>query len=245
MRYKLVIEYDGTEYCGWQVQASGRTIQGVLEEAIYQLSGERQRVAAAGRTDAGVHASGQVVSFVLDVAKPMDTVLRALNALTPRDITVRSGEIVAGDFDPRRAARRRQYVYRIWNERFPSPFHRRYTWHVARPLDLAAMQEGAEHLLGEHDFSALRAADCEADNPVRRITHSELRREGSQILYRIEATAFLKHMVRTIVGTLAEVGLGDRSAASIAAVLAARDRSLAGPTAPACGLCLTEVRYED
>jgi len=245
MRYKLLIEYDGTEYCGWQVQANGRTIQGVLEEAIQQLSGEQRRVAASGRTDAGVHASGQVVSFVLERPKPNEVLLRALNALTPRDITIRSVESVADDFDPRRAARRRQYVYRIWNERFPSPFWRRYTWHVARPLDLEAMHAAAAALLGEHDFSALRAADCEADNPVRRVIRSDFRRDGSQLIYTVEATAFLKHMVRTIVGTLAEVGLGDRSVANMTEVLASRDRNLAGPTAPACGLCLTEVRYED
>jgi len=243
MRYKLIIEYDGTHYHGWQLQLNARTIQAVIEEAVLKLSGEKIRVAAAGRTDAGVHASGQVVSFVLERPKPTEVVLRALNALTPRDVAIRSVEAVPDEFDPRRAARGRRYVYRIWNERVPSPFWRLYAWHVARPLDLEAMQEAATALLGEHDFTSLRAADCEAENPVRRVDHSACKRDGSLVIYTIDATAFLKHMVRTVVGTLVEIGLHDRPPSSMAEILAARSRHLAGATAPACGLCLTEVRY--
>lgn len=245
MRYKLTIEYDGTDYHGWQVQPNALTLQAVIEEAVLKLTGEKIRVAAAGRTDAGVHACGQVISFVLARAKPVDVVWRALNALTPRDIAIRTAEIVGDDFDPRRAARRRRYVYRIWNERVPSPFWRRYAWHVPRQLGVDAMQEAAAALIGEHDFTSFRAADCEAENPVRRVDRSDCVRDGSLIVYTIEATAFLKHMVRNIIGTLVDVGLHDRPSSSIVSILAARDRNRAGATAPATGLCLVEVRYED
>ncbi len=244
MRYKLLLEYDGTDYHGWQVQPNGRTLQGVLEAAVLEFSGETVRISASGRTDAGVHAIGQVVSFALQQAKPTEVVCRALNALTPRDIAIRSVEHVDESFDPRRAARSRRYVYRIWNEPYPSPFWRRYTWHVARPLDVPAMQEAAALLLGEHDFTSLRASNCEADNPVRRVYRSDCQRDRSLVIYTIEATAFLKHMVRNIVGTLVEVGLHDRPRDCMTQILAAHDRRCAGQTAPPSGLCLTEVQYD-
>ena len=243
MRYKLTIEYDGTDYHGWQLQPNAPTIQGVLETAVQQFSGETVRVVAAGRTDAGVHASGQVVSFALQRVKGLDAVLGGLNALTPRDISITDAEVVADRFDPRRAARSRVYVYRIWNTRWPSPFWRRYTWHVSRSLDVAAMRDAAAVLIGEHDFSTFRAAGCDAEHPVRRVLRSELETTAPLLTYTIEATAFLRHMVRNIIGTLLEVGSGDRAGADVSRLLAARDRTLAGPTAPACGLCLTQVRY--
>ena len=243
MRFKLIIEYDGTEYHGWQVQPNGQTIQAALEDAIHHLSGERTRVVAAGRTDAGVHASGQVVSFTLERLWPPDTVRRALNALTPPDISVRAAEVVGDDFDPRRAACSRAYVYRIWNARWPSPFWRRYSWHIMRPLAVDSMCLAAAALVGEHDFSAFRGADCDAAHPVRRVLRSEVSCAEPLITYTIEATGFLRHMVRAIIGTLVEVGMGERAAADLPRLLAARNRTLAGPTAPACGLCLTEVKY--
>lgn len=244
MRYKATVEYDGTEYHGWQIQPNARTLQGVIEDALHKLGGEKVRVAAAGRTDAGVHACGQVISFVLAEAKSEWVVQRALNALTPPDISFRTVESVAEGFDPRRAARGRSYVYRIWNERVPSPFWRRYAWHVARRLDVEAMNEAASALIGEHDFTSFRAADCEADNPIRRVDRSTCVRDGSLILYSIDGTAFLKHMVRNIIGTLVEIGLGERASANLAETLAAHDRNRAGATAPPTGLCLTQVRYE-
>ena len=243
MRFKLTIEYDGSDYHGWQIQPNGRTIQQTLEEAVTRFTGEHVRVAAAGRTDAGVHAAGQVISFVLQAPRAPDVVQRALNALTPRDISVTSVEEVGDDFDPRRAARRRMYVYRIWNARVPSPFWRRYAWHVLQPLDCDAMGTAAAALMGDHDFSVFQAAGCDADNPVRRVLRSELARRGQLISYTIEATAFLRHMVRNIIGTLVEVGGGERSAADLPRLLATHDRTQAGPTAPACGLCLTRVAY--
>ena len=243
MRFKLTVEYDGTDYLGWQLQPQGPTVQGVLEAALARLAGEPVRVTASGRTDAGVHAAGQVVAVTLRRAWTPDRLQRALNALTPRDVSITGAETVSDDFDPRRAARSRVYEYRIWNGRWPSPFWRRYAWHVSRALDLDAMQACAQCLVGEHDFSAFRAAGCDAEHPVRRVLRSEWRRDGPQLVYTIEATAFLRHMVRNIVGTLVEVGTGARSAGGCAELLAARDRTLAGPTAPACGLCLTRVTY--
>jgi tRNA pseudouridine38-40 synthase len=243
MRFKIIIEYDGTAYHGWQVQPDSPTIQGVLEAAIRQMLGESVRVVAAGRTDAGVHAAGQVVSFSLQRDTSPERLLRALNALTPRDITLREAEVVSDDFDPRRAARSRVYVYRIWTARWPSPFWRRYAWHVVRPLDCDAMRAAAGYLIGEHDFSSFRAAGCDAEHAVRRVLRSELEQSGPLLAYTIEATAFLRHMVRNIVGTLVEVGTAQRAAGDMPRLLAERNRTLAGPTVPACGLCLTEVKY--
>jgi tRNA pseudouridine38-40 synthase len=243
MRYKLVVEYDGTDFHGWQLQPDARTVQGVLEEAVAQLFGEAVRVNAAGRTDAGVHAAGQVVAFTTASARPVEIVSRALNALTPYDVTIRSVETVGDGFDPRRAASSRVYRYRIWNAAWRSPFWRRYAWHVARPLDSGRMAAAARALVGEHDFTSFRAADCDARHPVRVIHRSEVEAKDRLLVYTVEANAFLRSMVRNIVGTLVEVGLGEREVAAIGELLAARDRSLAGETAPPCGLCLERVNY--
>jgi tRNA pseudouridine38-40 synthase len=215
----------------------------MLEDAIRAMLGESTRVASAGRTDAGVHAAGQVISFDLQRTVTPHRLLAGLNALTPRDISIRSMEPVSNDFDPRRAARSRVYLYRVWNARWMSPFWRRYTWHVAWPLDHLRMQTAAAHLLGEHDFTSFQAAGCDAEHAVRRILRSEISYADHIITYTIEATAFLRHMVRNIIGTLVEVGGGERAADDLPRLLAARDRAQAGPTAPACGLCLTQVNY--
>jgi tRNA pseudouridine38-40 synthase len=243
MRYLLTLEYDGTDYAGWQVQPNARTVQATLETALATLLGSPTRVTAAGRTDAGVHATGQVASFGTARQLSPETILRALNALTPRDLTVSAVRVVAGDFDPRRSARSRTYVYRIWNRRMPSPFWRRYAWHISRPLAAERMAAAAVLLHGEHDFSSFRAAGCDAAHPVRRVLCSQMTSSGDLICYEIEATAFLRHMVRNIVGTLVEVGHGRRRPEEIATLLAARDRTLAGITAPAHGLCLLRVDY--
>ncbi|MGD9763360.1 MAG: tRNA pseudouridine(38-40) synthase TruA [Candidatus Binatia bacterium] len=242
MHYRLFIEYDGTDFHGWQLQPGARTVQGELEAAVARLFGAPARVAAAGRTDAGVHACGQVATFRVDADVSPDVVSRALNALTAADLVVRAADVVADEFDPRRAARQRCYVYRIWNRREPSPFWRRYAWHVPYLLDLALMNRAAAELLGEHDFSSFRAAGCEAAGPVRRVLRSEVRQEGALLCYEIAATAFLRHMVRNIAGTLVEVG-GARRDADLTPLLAARDRTQAGITAPAHGLCLQHVAY--
>jgi tRNA pseudouridine38-40 synthase len=242
MRFRLVLEYDGTDFSGWQSQPGERTVQEVLEGAIARLLGRRAAAAAAGRTDAGVHAAGQVVCFSTERILPAETVGRALNALTPRDLNVREVEIVPDGFDPRRSASSRVYAYRIWNRSTPSPFWRRYAWYVRRPLALESMQAAAAVLIGEHDFSSFRAAGCDARHPVRRVLRSAIRHEGHVLRYEIEATAFLRHMVRNIVGTLVEIGSGQRDP-EIAILLAARDRTRAGITAPALGLCLERVNY--
>jgi tRNA pseudouridine38-40 synthase len=243
MQYRLVLEYDGTDYCGWQVQPNERTVQATLEDALARLLGHSTRVSAAGRTDAGVHAAGQVACFHTPRRLDPGTVLRALNALTPRDLAVRSVDSVPDDFDPRRSARRREYVYRIWNRRMPSPFWRRYSWHVARPLTVEKMHAAAAFLVGEHDFTSFRAAGCDAASPVRRITRSDVERRDEMVVYAIEGTAFLRHMVRNIIGTLVEVGWGQREVEEIPDLLQVRERARAAATAPPHGLCLTRVDY--
>jgi tRNA pseudouridine38-40 synthase len=243
MRFKLVVAYDGTAYHGWQLQANGVTLQAVLEGALLRVFGTQIRVFAAGRTDAGVHAAGQVVTFDAESKITARVVQRALEALTPRDVSVLSAELVADDFDVRRHATSRCYEYRIWNARVRSPFWRTYAWHVKPKLDIAAMQQAAAALLGVHDFSAFRAAGCDALQPMRRVLRSELRQKNEMLIYEIEANSFLRHMVRNIVGTLVQVGCRQRPPADVEALLAQRDRNLAGPTAPAHGLCLTAVRY--
>jgi tRNA pseudouridine38-40 synthase len=243
MRFKLVIEYDGTDYHGWQMQPNGRSVQAALQDAIKRMTGESTSVMAAGRTDAGVHARAQVISFALQRTIPAATLARGLNALTPPDIAVQSAEPVPDDFHPRRSATSRVYVYRIWNAAWRSPFWRRYAWHVRSRLQDERMRTAATLLLGEHDFSTFQAAGCQAKQPVRRVLRSELERRDELLTYTIEANGFLRHMVRNIVGTLVEVGTGDRQADDLPALLAARDRTQAGPTAPACGLCLAQVNY--
>jgi len=242
MQYRLIVEYDGTDFHGWQLQPEARTVQGELETAVMRLFGTHQRVTAAGRTDAGVHAAGQVVCFHAERDLPPPVVRRALNALTGKDLAIRAVDRVDDAFDPRRHAASRRYVYRIWNRRETSPFWRRYSWLVSRDLDVPAMQRAAGHLVGEHDFTSFQGSGCDAAHARRKVLRSELTIEGSLLNYEIEATAFLRHMVRNIIGTLVEVGLGQR-AAELAPLLAARDRTLAGATAPAAGLCLVEVRY--
>lgn len=244
MQFRLLVEYDGAGFAGWQIQPDERTVQGEIEAALATLLGQATRARAAGRTDTGVHASGQVVCFHTARAMSPDVVGRALNALIGNDVAVRHVDVVGDDFDPRRAATCRSYEYRIWNRRVRSPFWRHHAWHVVQPLDVAAMRAAAAHLLGERDFSSFRAAGCDADGAVRRILASDLvETVGAPLVYRVSATAFLRHMVRNIVGTLVEVGRGRRAAQSIPALLDARDRTQAGATAPAHGLCLVRVEY--
>ncbi len=243
MNIRLTIEYDGTNYHGWQVQPNGVTIQEVLEGALEKILGVKARLNAAGRTDAGVHALGQAANFFYEGEIELRRLQKGLNALTPEDIVIKAVESVPDSFDARRDGRSRVYEYRIWNRSWPSAFHRRFSWHVHAPLDLAAMQEAICALEGEHDFSSFRASGCEAAHPVRRVYRNSLTRRGDLVVYTIEATAYLRHMVRNIAGTLVEVGCGERSPASFAKLLELRDRTLAGPTAPAHGLFLVEVKY--
>ena len=245
MQLRLTVEYEGTAYQGWQVQPGGATVQEVLERALATALREPVRVRGAGRTDAGVHACGQVAAVrVRHVPPDLERLRRSLNALTPDDVAVRDIAVVDDAFDPRRHARSRVYEYRIWNAPAPSPFWRRHAWHVPLPLDVAAMEEAVAALAGEHDFAAFRGADAGPQrSTVRRVLETAVRADGPLLVYRIEATGFLKHMVRNIVGTMVEVGRGERSPSSMRDILASRDRTRAGPTAPPHGLLLVAVRY--
>ena len=243
MNIKLTVEYDGTQYHGWQIQAAGKTIQGVLETALSTLLGRQTRIIGSGRTDAGVHALGQVANFFSDKELEPHRVQRALNALTPDDITVKTVEVVPDSFHARRDGRSRTYEYRILNRPSLSPFYLKFAWHVHDPLNIAAMREAITCLQGEHDFSSFRAAGCDAAHPVRTIYRASLSCSGELVVFTVEATAFLRHMVRNLIGTLVEVGRQQRTPQSFAELLETRDRTKAGMKAPAQGLFLMEVKY--
>jgi tRNA pseudouridine38-40 synthase len=242
---RLVIEYDGTRYVGWQVQPNGPSIQAEVERALATLRKAPVRVTAAGRTDAGVHALGQVVSFPEERPLPIDAYLKGMNALLPDDIAVRDAAFAPDGFDARRSASGKRYRYRIENGPTRAPLSARFAWQQFRPLDVGAMRDGAARLLGRHDFAAFQAADCQCDHAVRELRRLDVVGErGGRIDLVVEATAFVKHMVRNLAGTLVEVGLGKRTPASIEELLASGDRTKAGPTAPPQGLCMEEVFYE-
>jgi tRNA pseudouridine38-40 synthase len=267
--FKITLAYDGTDYVGWQRQANGISIQGVIEDALRELDGRAVAVAGAGRTDSGVHALGQVAAFTIARALAPDAVLRALNAHLPDDIRVMSADEVPVSFHPRFDARTKTYRYRIWNGEVISPFERRYAWHVGGALDVDAMRAAARLIEGTHDFGAFQAAGSEVASTTRAVAASgifttedtedaegqtfwrarfELRvpralRGGELIVYEVTGTGFLRHMVRAIVGTLAEIGRGRRPVDWMADVLASHDRAAAGPTSPAAGLFLVRVDY--
>lgn len=241
---KLVIEYEGTNYHGWQTQKNALTIQEVLEDKLRIITGEPVKITAASRTDAGVHARGQVVNFKTNSRIEPEALLRGLNSLLPPDIVIKAAEEVREDFNSRRDAKSKVYQYIILNRRYPSALQRRYSWFIPEQLDVKTMKKAASFLKGEHDFSSFRAADCDSDNPWRRVKRVSVTKEKDFIKITIEATAFLRHMVRNVVGSLVEVGRGKTTAAGFKQILAARDRTRAGPTAPAHGLFLVEVKYQ-
>ena len=240
---KLTLEYDGTGFVGWQLQPNGRSVQEELEKGIARLCGEPVRVTGAGRTDAGVHARGQVASLRAPRDLPLKAWTAGLNALLPDDVACVRAEIAPDGFDARRWARGKRYSYAILQTAVRSPLERARAWEIRRPLDVEAMRRAAPALIGMHDFSALRASDCPARTTLREVRRLEIRERGPRVELIVEATAFLKHMVRNIVGTLVEVGHGRRDAGSLAALLESRDRTRAGPTAPPHGLTLEEVFY--
>ena len=253
-RIKLLIEYDGTSYQGWQSQKSRRTVQDTLSERIGSITGETVTLTGASRTDAGVHALGQVAAFDTTSVLSPEKLRRAVNAKLPPDIRVRSAEVIGDSFHPRYDAVSKRYFYIIALERTPSAFIRNYAWHVRADIDLDAMRHAAAQLSGEHDFSSFRASGCGARTTTRIVHALEIATfnaiefmtapvKGPVIKITIEANAFLRHMVRNIVGTLVEVGRGKIPVEGISGILASQDRTMAGPTAPSHGLFLESVFY--
>jgi tRNA pseudouridine38-40 synthase len=244
-RIALGLEYDGTDFAGWQAQTNARSVQSALEFAVSRVADHPVTVSAAGRTDAGVHALGQVVHFESDAPRAADQWLLGINSSLPADASVRWVRQVAPDFDARRSALWRRYVYLIQQGTTRSALVRRHVWWVRAKLDQAAMHAAAQAWLGENDFSAFRAAGCQSTTPMRNLHAARVIQRDDFVLLEFTANAFLYHMVRNFVGTLAQVGQGRLSVAQAATILAGRDRTAAGETAPACGLTLAEVRYPD
>lgn len=242
-RIRLTLAYDGTDFAGWQVQPGAVSIQETLESALARIEEEPVRVTGAGRTDAGVHALAQVAHFDTGKDHPAETWVKALNANLPDDVVVRSARIVDKAFHARYSAGDKTYRYRILNRPVACPFRRRVVWHVPEPLDVAAMQKAATALVGEHDFTSFRAAGCGAKGPVRTIRCLSVETADDEVVFEVIGSGFLKQMVRNLVGTLVRVGRGKRPPAWPGEVLAAKDRTLAGETAPAKGLVMVRVTY--
>jgi tRNA pseudouridine38-40 synthase len=241
---KLLIEYDGTNYQGWQVQPKGSTIQGILEEKLGLLTGQSVQLFGSGRTDSGVHALGQVAHFKTQNQMDIRTIQRALNSLLPPDIVIQKVEEVDEDFHSRKRSKSKVYEYRILNRNLRSVFHRGYVWHIPQKLNLTEMKKATQILVGEHDFSAFRTVGSPTRTTIRRVIRAEWKRgRDGLIRFEIEANGFLKQMVRSIIGTLVEVGKGRMKAADLRKILNSKDRKEAGPTAPAHGLFLKEVKY--
>lgn len=253
--WKLTLSYDGTGFNGWQVQPGLPTVQGALAAAIARVTGEAVLPQGSGRTDAGVHALGQVASFALQAAVPPENLQRALNRALPKSVRVLHAELAAEGFHARHSAVRKQYEYRILergDDEVCSPFLAPYVWDCRWQLEAGPMARAAQLLVGKHDFTSFAASDAEAGvrdggaekpNPVKAIYRSEVAMEAGLLMYRVEGSGFLHHMVRNIVGTLVEVGRGALSVEQVTEILAARDRTTAGPTAPARGLFLVRVLY--
>ena len=246
---KLILSYDGTDFAGWQVQPDAPTVQGTLASAIGRITGEKVLPQGSGRTDAGVHALAQVVTFVTESSVPTANFMKALNDLLPPAIRVFGVEEVAADFHARKSARGKIYRYRIFRGAICPPFLARYVWHYPFPLDELAMVEAARLVEGEHDFTSLAAVDPERGREgepisnVRTIFSSQWQREADEFVYTVKGSGFLHHMVRNLVGTFILAGKGTLKPADLARILAVRDRSAAGATAPASGLYLVQVEY--
>ena len=244
-RYRVTLEYDGTPFVGWQVQARGLSVQGRLAQAIARFSGESPMPRGAGRTDAGVHALGQVAHFDLARAWPTDTVRDAVNFhLKPEPVVVRDCAVVPDSFDARFSATARHYRYRILARRAPSALDSDRVWWVPQPLNAAAMAAAAQVLVGRHDFTTFRAAGCQSRSPVKTLDRLAVTRAGEEILVVASARSFLHNQVRSMVGSLKLVGEGKWTAADLAAALSAANRAACGPVAPARGLYLVQVDYE-
>lgn len=241
---KLLIEYDGTNYLGWQVQAKGQTIQGMIEEKLKQITGEKIHLIGSGRTDAGTHATGQVAHFKTQSLLNLHSFHRALNSLLPDDIVIQKAEEAGEKFHARKQARSKVYEYRILNAPLRSVFHRGYVWHIPKKLDWKEIKKATQKLIGEHDFSSFRSTGTPTKTAIRKVFRAEWKKgKDGPARFEIEANGFLKQMVRAIVGTLVEVGKGKIDANGFQRILESKDRNKAGPTAPAHGLFLKEVKY--
>ncbi|TAN42359.1 MAG: tRNA pseudouridine(38-40) synthase TruA [Nitrospirae bacterium] len=251
---KLLIRYDGTAYCGWQIQPNGVSIQGLIQDALLKITGAEVRLTGAGRTDAGVHALEQVAAFNTGASLNAEIFKNALNAHLPEDVRIIDAADADENFHPRFDAKHKTYFYIISGDRVLSPFIARYVWHFPYRLNIETMQLGAQNLFGTHDFSAFRGSGCGAKSTTRTIHEISVEKfdnisfmttgiSGAFIKIRITADAFLRHMVRNIVGTLAEAGRGKITASDIKKIIASKERPLAGPTAPARGLFLEKVVY--
>ena len=243
-RYKLTVEYDGAPFAGWQVQADVLTVQGLLAAAVEAFCGEKAPVQGAGRTDAGVHARGQVAHVDLSRDWPTDTIRDALNAhLRPHPVAILAAEHVEDDFNARTSAVKRHYLYRIINRRADLTLDAGRAWRVPRPLDAGAMQMAAQRLIGKHDFTTFRAAECQAKSPVKTLDRLDVERAGEELNVLASARSFLHHQVRSMVGSLVLVGEGKWGADDLSRALQARDRAACGPVAPPDGLYLMQVDY--
>lgn len=241
-RVMLTVAYDGTNYSGWQLQPNGETIESVLNRCLRELTGEEITVIGASRTDAGVHARGNIAVFDTMSRIPGDKFSYALNQRLPEDIRICGSREVVADFHPRRCESRKTYEYRIYCAPFPMPTKRLYSYYTYIPLDVDLMSQAAEYLIGEHDFKSFCSVQTQALTTVRRVDCVEVCREDDEIIIRVSGRGFLYNMVRIMAGTLLEVGRGHMEPGKVAKILAAKDRQAAGPTAPACGLTL--VGYE-
>jgi tRNA pseudouridine38-40 synthase len=240
---KLSIEYDGTNYHGWQSQKKENTIQKVIECSIERIINSRVKLIGAGRTDAGVHALDQVANFLTDSEIPAELLKRGLNSILPYDIKIKDIEESPTDFHARLDAKGKIYQYMILNSEYPSPFLNRYSWHIKKNLDLEAMEEGSKYFIGEKDFSAFMASGSRVNNRIREIRWARWTKRGDIIIFSINANGFLRHMVRIIVGTIVYIGLGKLSTLSIEDIFNSKDRKKAGITAPPQGLFLKKVIY--
>ncbi len=243
-KFKMILEYDGTAYCGWQRQENGITIQQVLEEAIRLITGEKVTVIGSGRTDAGVHALNQVAHFKSDSRLPVNNIYRGMNSVLPADIVVKELEEVMDDFHAQHDVKSKVYVYKICNQRMRPALGRNFFWFIRFPLDLERMRKAAQFLIGTHDFSCFCATGTHVKDRVRTIIDMEIKAgDDGLIEIMVEAHGFLKYMVRNIIGTLVEVGRDKRMPEEMKVIIESRNRKIAGVTAPACGLFLKEVKY--
>jgi tRNA pseudouridine38-40 synthase len=241
---KLTIEYDGTDYCGWQIQPNGPSVQQTIEKALQTMTRQKITLIGSGRTDAGVHALGQTAHFTCDSTIEPEAFLKGLNSLLPGDIVIRQCSEVDPSFHARYHVSSKTYRYRIRNHPLPAAIGRQYEWWIRRPLDVAAMQSAAKHLIGKKDFKAFEGTGSPRAHTIRTVSDATIHREtGDRIVFEIKADGFLRYMVRNIVGTLTAVGTGALVPDDIISILDSRDRSRAGATAPARGLCLIEVVY--